>query len=164
MGKICDDADTGACFFADCFEKLKTRQLPFKSASIPMTKTKKEVIIDSLDPVLVFLKNEFVLKCRAINMKFAAFYKRYKKFCKDSQVKKVSAIKVSKILEHAKLLTSKGTHNVAMVMFTRDALRKAFETSNYISDLDEFIEQDEVEGIRRALEKQNLNSQAMNTD
>ena len=95
------------------------------------------MIIDNLNSLYQFIKDDYVLKRKGIKLKFSIFHTAYAQYCVDKKITPQSKITVSKILARIGISTVAGTGNVAMIIISKDELFKIFKNKNWIHETDD---------------------------
>jgi len=145
-----NDETIAQAFYCYCVENLDVN---FKSNILPITESKKELIIESLPTVLQFIKSEFVIKNIGINMTFDNLYKSFVEWSQMHEMKVTGKILTSKLLRNNKIDVSTGTNNILYVNANHKELLQLYQTKNWISEIDQYsdvkkniiVEKDELE-------------------
>ena len=124
------------CFYAYCVEN---QDKDFNPRKIPITETKKDIMVDNMNDIMKYIKNNYLLKKLSINMKFQDFFNQYTKSGKRAYTK----IQVSKLIDEYKIKTEIRAHNYKWLVMTFDELYELFKTKNLIHETDEFEEETE---------------------
>jgi hypothetical protein len=118
---------------------IETADTKFREGDdMPMTTTKKDLIVENMHSIYSFIKQRYVLKQKGINTTFKNFYKHYSKYCETNKIKDISLIATSKKLKEYNIPVTVGSDNVRFVVIERDTLVQLYKKMNWIHDLDEF--------------------------
>jgi len=124
----------------------------FDSRKIPKATIRTEQLIASLDSVMRFLKESFVLKNRGIMMSIEGFYENYKVFSTNHHLKLELKNAVGKTLDDFGIPKTRRAGGQWFRILSRVELHHLFEKANLLHATDEFEDSLEDESfLLRAL-------------
>ncbi len=147
--------DVKICFYK-YFEEM---EVPKCYIPPPITNSKIDIINDNLDPVLKFIKNNYLLQKQSINTTLKDLFNEfYTSFDGD---KKYTIIKFNKILrEHFinidmnnKIFKSMG---IEKIKYTNEEILKLYQKNKWIHETDEFITDETPEEIKEEEENEEI--------
>jgi hypothetical protein len=131
----CYSMEVGEAFFSYLLE-IDTQKFN-SQADMPVTDNKKNAIADNLDCAFKYIKYEYILKRRDINLKVDEFYQGYIEYCRQSGKKALTKIKFCKKLGEYQINYRKSNgHNY--FKYTCAELEAIAKRHNWIHDLDEY--------------------------
>lgn len=135
LGAVMDDPHVATGFFRYCHEHVNHK---FDPRNIPETSSKTDMIIETLSNVLVYVKEEYILKKNDLKCKFSSFYDGYVAWCLTSHTKHFSKIVVAKVFEDNHITTCIGHGNVKMCNMKHTDLLQYYQSKNWMHETDEF--------------------------
>lgn len=126
----------GEAFYWYCKEQTKDKK--FNERIIPETQNKKDLIIDNLHSLWTFIKEEYVLHSKALELPFKQFFDHYTQYCKTQKLKEISKIEISKILSTGGLPITVGTSNIKQLKYSAPILLEFFKKKRWMHETDEF--------------------------
>ena len=84
LRNACFNEEVGYAFYNFLMEIDTT---DFNSLDMPETRTKRNMIVDLLNPIENFLKQEYLLKNKSVKAKVKEFYNEYEQFCNHHKLR-----------------------------------------------------------------------------
>lgn len=140
--KLCSECtendEVGEAFYWYCIEHSENNK-DFKSNVFPESEAKQEIIIDNLNIVYKFIKDNYVLRNKGIAQTFKDFYTEYVTYTERNKIGfKVSNVVVSKLLKDINIpIVTKGG-NRKKIEITKETLLDIYQKRKWILDIDEF--------------------------
>ena len=133
----------GKAFYSHC-KKIAKKSI-FNESILPLTESKKDLIVDSLPSLFGFIKDTYVAGRDGINKSFKTFYEEYESYCASHGLRKDSKIIVSKKLKTYKIpLEISGANNL-YINIDGNSLLHLYQTNNWIHEVDEIYFNDTCE-------------------
>ena len=140
--KNCFNDEVGYAFY--CYmREINTDN--FMPQDFPITSNKLNSISKRLDSVYLFLKEEYILTKKSINVKSKDFYTEYQTFCKSNNKKPCQKTDFTTKLNEIqiKMIKTDGGNNKFKVSY--EQLKAIADKNNWINELDEPKEEEEEE-------------------
>jgi len=122
-------------------------------ADIPLTTNKKTLMSLNLPSHLVFIKQEYLLKKRAVGidekkpkkksvLKLSDFYEKYKRFCQRSKIEKVEAKGIfdSFLQKDFPGCIYRGAQGYSYIRIEYKVIHSLYDKKGWILDTDDFVE------------------------
>lgn len=137
----CFNKKVGYAFYCYLCEQDTTN---FNSQDFPITVNKLNSVSKRLDPVYLFLKEQYLLKNKSINSKLSDFYEEYTCWCLENSKRKCQKTDFTQKLKEIQIVFYKtngfNTYKVDIL-----ELRKTADKNKWLNELDEFENEGETE-------------------
>lgn len=141
LGEYMDDETVQEAFYWYCRENVNPK---FNENRLPVTESKKALVIESLPTTAQFLKT-FLIKRESIKGKFTDFYQDFRSFCKLKVIRDQSIPSnqnVGVFLKNLGFEAQRGTGNKRYVNIEYEELLQKFREKNWINDYDDIEEEE----------------------
>ena len=126
----------GEAFYWYCLE-YSNNNTNFKEYPPPFSETKKDLIVENLHSLFIYIKEIFIKNQDDIDMPFADFYDNYTQYLVQNKFKIISKISVSKLLVSHQLGLINGNQNIRLVRISAKCLYKIYNSKKWIHDIDD---------------------------
>ncbi|AYV85346.1 MAG: highly derived d5-like helicase-primase: PROVISIONAL [Satyrvirus sp.] len=134
-----NNEEVGEAFYWYCKEyALKYKD--FREFPPPQTQAKRDLIIENLHSLFIYIKDKYIKEKEDIDIKFTDFYDDYCEFIKNFKIEAPSKIAISKLLTNYNLGLITKNSNIKHIRITANELYKIFNAKRWIHDIDD-IEQ-----------------------
>jgi len=140
LHKYLDSDEVALGFYRYCHENIDDS---FDLRRIPETTNKQEGIIESLNPIIVFIKDRYLLRKEDLTCKFSEFYREYTSRYSSNGIRIPSKVHVSKILRENWIKTKQKAARALYLDMPWSELHRLFKNKNWIHETDEFEEVEE---------------------
>ena len=126
----------GEAFYFYCLEHANLNK-NFKEYPVPFSETKKDLIVENMHSLLIYIKERHVKQQEDIDMTFSDFYDNYVQYLTENKINIISKIAVSKILFNYKLGLIDGNGNVRYVKIKAIELYNIYNSKKWIHNIDD---------------------------
>ena len=132
--------EVGEAFFWNCCD-LYAENMNFSPSKLPKTLLGQELVLKSLHSLYVYIKDNYVLKKRGMNIKLVDFEREYNEWLKTLNKKPLSKYDLIRLIKDKKIPIVKGSGNHNYIRITADNLLDIYTKLNWIHNTD-VIEED----------------------
>jgi uncharacterized protein YlbG (UPF0298 family) len=140
LASYTENEDVARAFYIYCHENYDKK---FNLRKLPSTETKKDIIVDNLNNVLVFIKENYVLTGKTLEgITFQSFFDEYTSWSTYTNKRtKYSKVYISKLLKDEHITTCMKHGNIKTFNMSYDELKDLYTTNKWIHETDEFVSQ-----------------------
>lgn len=124
----------------------------FNSQEFPITNNKLHSVSKRLDPVYLFLKEEYILKNISINSKLSDFYETFSTWCSNNSKKKCQKTDFTQKLKEVQIEFYKTNGYNTYKVDIKDLKDKA-NKFKWINEIDEYTETDNTNPLDHGIEE-----------
>ena len=165
--KLVGDLEVGEAFYWNCIEMAEANTKWHEQFNMPVTDEHMRNVSDNIPSVIQYVKDNFVLSKKGINMKASDFYENYRIFCQREKIlyqcKKGAMIAQLKEIGINYIERSTKHHNQNWIYNTFEELFKIFKIKHLIHKTDDFenednIKQDDTDVLEQDNENTNVST------